>query len=194
MPLKFDVGVLAIQGSFAEHMRLLHKINCSAMEVRSQEDLRQVKSLIIPGGESTTIGKLARRFNLIEPILGRASEGMPIWGTCAGLICLAKDLGPSEPPILGLMDLKVQRNAYGSQIDSFETNIEFKAMKGDPFRAVFIRAPKIVAAGPNVEIIATIEQEGIVAVEQDHFLATSFHPELTDDPRFHLRFVSKVKE
>tara|TARA_Y100000590_G_scaffold403012_1_gene489249 strand:- start:392 stop:976 length:585 start_codon:yes stop_codon:yes gene_type:complete len=193
MSFQFDVGVLAVQGSFAEHMQILSEINCPAMEVRSQKDLEQVKSLIIPGGESTTIGKLVRRFDLIEPILGRASEGMPIWGTCAGLICLAKDLGPSDPPILGLMDIKVQRNAYGRQIDSFETAIELDSTQGDPFHAVFIRAPIIVSIGPNVEVVATIGQNSIVAVEQDQYLATSFHPELTDDPRFHLRFVSKIK-
>jgi 5'-phosphate synthase pdxT subunit len=187
------IGVLALQGDFAEHISMLKKIRVETAEVRLPEHLNGLDGLIIPGGESTTIGKLAAAYNLIEP-LREFGKNHAIWGTCAGAIFLSKDIGRDQP-LLGLMDIKVRRNAFGRQIDSFETDLEidelFKATGTEhPYHAVFIRAPIIESVGGNAKALSTLEDGRIVAARQGHLLATSFHPELTNDPRFHEFFIS----
>jgi 5'-phosphate synthase pdxT subunit len=196
------VGVLALQGDFAEHAAVLRRLGVQASEVRLPEELDGLAALIIPGGESTTIGKLAATYGLIEP-LRRFGREKPIWGTCAGAIFLSRDARRPQP-LLELMDLTVERNAFGRQVDSFITDLPVPALGDDPqrpFRAVFIRAPIIERVGDGVEVLASLPPlEGtaprakrIVAARQGKLLATSFHPELTDDPRFHRYFLSLAK-
>ena len=188
------VGVLALQGAFAEHGRMLERIGVAAREVRLPADLAGVSALIIPGGESTTIGKLLDRKGLDDAIRERVAAGMPAWGTCAGMILLARDVGDSgsraggEQPLLGLMDLRVRRNAFGGQLDSFETTLAAPAVADHAIPAVFIRAPVIEATGPAVEVVARLPDGRPVAARQGRLLATAFHPELTDDPAFHRFF------
>lgn len=187
------IGVLALQGDFAEHKVILKKLNVEAVEVRLPRDLEGLSGLIIPGGESTTIGKLAVAYDLIQPIRDFA-ETNPIWGTCAGAIFLSKN-AKKEQPILGLMDIVVERNAFGAQVDSFEADLnieEVKIASGDPapFHAVFIRAPIIESVSGTARVLAKIADGRIVAAIQGNLLATSFHPELTNDLRFHQYFVS----
>lgn len=187
------IGVLALQGDFAEHISMLKKIGVETAEVRLPEHLKGLDGLIIPGGESTTIGKLAAAYNLIEP-LREFGKNRAIWGTCAGAIFLSRDIGRDQP-LLGLMDIKVRRNAFGRQIDSFETDLEidelFKATGTEhPFHAVFIRAPIIESVSGDAKALSTLEDGRIVAARQGHLLATSFHPELTNDTRFHEYFIS----
>jgi len=180
------IGVLDIQGSVVEHVAALEKLGLDVVRVKHPEDLEEIKGLIIPGGESTTIGKLLRRFGLREAILKRVDEGMAIWGTCAGAILLAKKIvGSQQADGLELMNIAVERNAYGRQLDSFETPLEFA---GDSVPAVFIRAPKIVSVGDNVKILA-IYKNDIVAAREGNLLATTFHPELSEDLRVHRYFV-----
>lgn len=187
------IGVLALQGDFIEHAHALQELGIETSEVRLPEHLAGLDGLIVPGGESTTIGKLANLYGLTEPLRDFAAE-KPVWGTCAGLIFLAKDIG-CEQPLLGLMDVTVERNAFGRQVDSFEVDLDIVGVNGGPFHAVFIRAPLIVnvdeAAG--VEVLARLDDGGIVAVRQGHMLAMAFHPELTDDTRLHALFVEIVK-
>src|SRR5512139_1488926 len=187
------IGVLALQGAFIEHEAVLKRLGAEAVEVRLPTDLAGVDGVIIPGGESTTIGKLAVQYHLIEPLREMAKSGKPLWGTCAGLIFMAKDVGRDQP-LLGLMDVAVQRNAFGRQVDSFEANINIKGVDGDkPFHAIFIRAPLIESVGDGVEVLARAEKddrEVIVAAQQGHLLVTSFHPELSNDDRFHRYFVN----
>jgi 5'-phosphate synthase pdxT subunit len=187
------IGVLALQGAFIEHEKMLQRLGVETQEVRLPRDLDGVAGVIIPGGESTTIGKLAVQYNLIEPLRELAQAGKPLWGTCAGLIFMAKDVGRDQP-LLGLMDVTVQRNAFGRQVDSFEANISIKGVDGDkPFHAIFIRAPLIESVGANVEVLARVEkddEEVIVAAQQGNLLVTSFHPELSNDDRFHRYFVN----
>ncbi|NDJ84900.1 MAG: pyridoxal 5'-phosphate synthase glutaminase subunit PdxT [Chloroflexi bacterium] len=187
------IGVLALQGDFLEHRRKLEGVDAEAVEVRLPEDLEALDALIIPGGESTTIGKLAVKYGLVEPIKAFAAQ-KPVWGTCAGMIFLAKDIG-REQPLLGLMDIKVNRNAFGRQRDSFETDLEISRLDGGPLHAVFIRAPLVTEVDGNagVEILARLDDGGIVAVQQKHLLATAFHPELTDDTRLHKYFVAMIQ-
>jgi len=199
------IGVLALQGAFIEHVKMLQGIGVEVREIRLPEDLVEVDGLIIPGGESTAIGKLMIRWSLIEPIKEMVAQGKPVWGTCAGMILLAKDIGGLDQPLLGLMDIKVKRNAFGSQLDSFETNLEIKGLGEIPFHAVFIRAPFIetVDESKGVEILSTLPNsraagldEGKVAIvvaRQGNLLATAFHPELTNDPRFHQLFLSMME-
>jgi len=193
------VGVLALQGDFAEHTAVLRRLGVQASEVRLPEELDGLAALIIPGGESTTIGKLATTYGLIEP-LRRFGREKPIWGTCAGAIFLSRDARRPQP-LLELMDLTVERNAFGRQVDSFITDLPVPALGDDPqrpFRAVFIRAPIIERVGDGVEVLASLpplngsasRAKRIVAARQGNLLATSFHPELTDDPRFHRYFLS----
>jgi len=187
------IGVLALQGDFAEHVSMLKKIGVEAAEVRLPKHLDGLDGLIMPGGESTTIGKLAVAYGLMEP-LKEFGKSHAIWGTCAGAIFLSKDIGRDQP-LLELMDIKVQRNAFGRQVDSFETDLEIdELMKSTgtehPYHAVFIRAPIIESVSGNAKIISKLEDGRIVAAKEGHFLATSFHPELTDDTRFHEYFVS----
>jgi 5'-phosphate synthase pdxT subunit len=187
------IGVLALQGAFIEHEKMLQRLGVETQEVRLPRDLDGVAGVIIPGGESTTIGKLAVQYNLIEPLRELAQAGKPVWGTCAGLIFMAKDVGRDQP-LLGLLDVTVQRNAFGRQVDSFEANISIKGVDGDkPFHAIFIRAPLIESVGANVEVLARVEkddEEVIVAAQQGNLLVTSFHPELSNDDRFHRYFVN----
>jgi 5'-phosphate synthase pdxT subunit len=184
------IGVLALQGAFIEHVKMLRQLGVEAVEVRLPQDLKDLDGLIIPGGESTTIGKLAVDYGLIEPLRDFARE-KPTWGTCAGMIFLAKDLGHNQQPILGLMDIQVDRNAFGRQIDSFETDLQIKGFDS-PYHAIFIRAPVVSAARDDLEVLGRLENGKIIAVQQDHLLATSFHPELTDDPRFHRYFLGLI--
>ena len=185
------VGVLALQGAFIEHEQRLRGLGVEPMEVRLPEHLNGLDGLIIPGGESTTIGKLATEYGLIEPLREFARE-KPTWGTCAGMIFLAKDIGMDRQPILGLMDLKINRNAFGRQIDSFETDLTIEPLGERPFHAVFIRAPAVAEAGKDVDVLATLSNGRIVAVQQGHLLATAFHPELTLDDRMHRYFVQMI--
>ena len=161
-----------------------------AVDVRRPEQLDEVDALIIPGGESTTIGKLAAQYGLIPKIRERHAAGMPVWGTCAGAIFIAKDVPRHPHPIAELMDIRVERNAFGRQVDSFEQDLDIPRIGDEPFHAVFIRAPLISHAGPDVEVLATLPDGTIVAAEQGRLLATSFHPELTPDTRLHEHFLS----
>lgn len=186
------IGVLALQGAFAEHIHILEKIGVTAVEVRLPHEMADIDGLIIPGGESTTIGKLAVRFGLMEPIR-QLSSTRPIWGTCAGAIFLARD-PRHDQPLLALMDIRVQRNAFGRQAESFETDLDVPeittAENSRPFHGVFIRAPLIESVGPAVQVLARLPDGRIVAARQDNLLAISFHPELTGDDRFHRYFLS----
>ena len=189
------IGVLALQGDFAEHIVMLKSLGLETAEVRSTEQLNGLDGLIIPGGESTTIGKLATDYGLIEP-LREFGQQHAIWGTCAGAIFVSKDVSRKQP-LLGLMDIKVARNAFGRQVDSFEANLDITELKqatgtNETFHAVFIRAPIIESVSGDAKILASLPDGRIVAAQQKHFLATSFHPELTGDARFHQYFLSLV--
>jgi len=164
-----------------------------AVDVRRPEQLDAVDALIIPGGESTTIGKLAAQYGLIPKVRERAAAGMPVWGTCAGAIFIAKDVPQHPHPIAELMDIQVERNAFGRQVDSFEQDLDIPAIGDEPFHAVFIRAPRIARAGPDVEVLARLDDGTIVAARQGRLLATSFHPELTPDRRLHEHFLSLAR-
>ncbi len=185
------VGVLALQGAFIEHENILARIGVEPVEVRLPGELEGLDGLILPGGESTTIGQVAERWGLLEPIRAFARSGRPLWGTCAGMILMAKEVvdGVSGQPRLELMDVMVRRNAFGRQVDSFEVGLEVPALGEEPFHAVFIRAPRIERVGKEVEILARLEDGAVVAVRQGNLLATAFHPELTDDDRFHRYFL-----
>lgn len=186
------IGVLALQGDFAEHIAVLRRLGVEAVEVRLAQQLDGLDGLIMPGGESTTFGKLAQDFGLIEP-LRQFGRQKPLWGTCAGAIFLSKDAHRPQP-LLELMDITVERNAFGRQVASFEVDLEVPALKAVsnedlPFHAIFIRAPLIDSVGDGVQVLARLEDGRIVAAQQGHWLATSFHPELTGDPRFHQYFL-----
>jgi pyridoxal 5'-phosphate synthase pdxT subunit len=187
------IGVLALQGAFIEHEKTLQKLGAETQQVRLPADLETLDGLIIPGGESTTIGKLALQYGLIEPLRDFAQK-RSTWGTCAGLIFLAKDLGHNVQPILGAMDITVNRNAFGRQIDSFETDLRVKPFGDVPFHAVFIRAPVVEKAEPQVDVLAQLDDQRIVAVQQGHLLGTAFHPELTNDDRFHAYFLKMAQQ
>ncbi len=188
------IGILALQGDFAEHSATLENLGVETHEVRLPGQLEALDGLIIPGGESTTIGKLAEDYQLIEPIR-EFSKTKAIWGTCAGAIFLSKDARRKQP-LLGLMDITVERNAFGRQVESFEIDLEVPALQklepqnGHPFHAVFIRAPLIESVGGTARTLATLPDGRIVAAQQGKLLATSFHPELTPDDRFHRYFLS----
>lgn len=164
-----------------------------AVDVRRPEQLDQVDALIIPGGESTTIGKLAAQYGIIPKLRERVDAGMPVWGTCAGAIFIATDVPKHPHPLAGLMDMTVERNAFGRQIESFETDLRIAPLGDEPFHAVFIRAPLISRVGPKVEVLATLDDGTVVAARQGRLLATSFHPELTPDARLHEHFLSLVR-
>ncbi len=186
------VGVLALQGAFIEHEKMLRRLGVDAIEVRLPEELEGLDGLIIPGGESTTIGKVGQRWGLLEPVRAFARSGRPVWGTCAGMILMAKEVADGVPgqPLLGLMDVAVRRNAFGRQVESFEADLEVPALGEPPFHAVFIRAPVVTSIGEGVEVLTRLEGGAIVAVRQGNLLATAFHPELTDDERFHRYFLN----
>ena len=182
-------GVLALQGDFREHARVLSQAGATPIEVRTVADLEGVDSLTIPGGESTTIGKLAHIAGLVDPVRERAAAGMPIFGTCAGMIVLAREVSGGDP-LFSLMDIGVERNAYGRQVDSFEADVSVRGIEA-PVHAVFIRAPRIERIGDQVEVLA--EHEGVpVVLEQGNLLACSFHPELIGETRLHEYFLRKV--
>ncbi|MBM3130243.1 MAG: pyridoxal 5'-phosphate synthase glutaminase subunit PdxT [Chloroflexi bacterium] len=187
------IGVLALQGAFIEHIKILRARDVEAIEVRKPEQLRDLDGLIIPGGESTTFGKLAVEYGLIEPMRALCAAGKPVWGTCAGMIFLAKEIGRAQP-LIGVMDVTVKRNAFGRQVDSFEIDLDIPALEPRaPFHAIFIRAPLIASVGKGVEVLAKLDDGTIVAARQGNLLATSFHPELTNDARFHKFFLKNVK-
>jgi len=198
------IGVLALQGDFAEHVAALRRLeselggarplvgSLEAIEVRLPSQLALVDGLIIPGGESTTIGKLMVEYGLLEPLRRRIASGMPTFGTCAGAIVLARDIGGLDQPLIGAMDIVVRRNAFGRQLQSFEADLSVPVLGSAPMRAVFIRAPSIVAVGPGVQVLARLEDGTIVAARQRHLLAAAFHPELTDDTRLHRYFAEIV--
>ena len=185
------IGVLALQGAFIEHQQMLARLGVESREVRQRKHLDGIDGLIIPGGESTTIGKLLDVLGMTEAVRALGRDGLPIWGTCAGMILLARDVGRPQT-VLGLLDITVRRNAFGAQLDSFETDLPIPVLGAEPFRAVFIRAPIIESIGPGVRALAELEDGTIVAAECGNLLATSFHPELTGDTRLHEYFLAKV--
>jgi 5'-phosphate synthase pdxT subunit len=187
------VGVLAVQGAFIEHEKALTRIGAKAVEVRLPQHLEDLDGLIIPGGESTTIGKVAKRWGLIEPLEAFARSGRSLWGTCAGMIIMAREVldGKPDQPLLGLMDITVRRNAFGRQVDSFEVDLEIPVL-GEPFPAIFIRAPLIERVGREVDVLARLENGTVVAARQGKLLVTAFHPELTQDDRFHRYFLEEL--
>lgn len=185
------IGVLAIQGAYHKHSEAVGHLGINSIEVRTIEDLDFIDGLIIPGGESTTIGKLLTKNNLIDPIKKRIENGMAVFGTCAGMILLAKSVPGRDQPLLGAMDISVERNAYGRQIDSFEAEFPVKGIVGKPVKALFIRAPKIVDVSENVEVLASYGNVPVL-VRQGNILAASFHPELSDDLRIHSYFISTM--
>jgi pyridoxal 5'-phosphate synthase pdxT subunit len=187
------IGVLALQGAFIEHVKMLARLGASPREVRLPSDLVGLDGLIIPGGESTTIGKLLVSYELLDPLRRLVGSGFPIYGTCAGTILLARDIGGLDQPLLATMDLVVQRNAFGRQLQSFETDVKVAGLGDEPFRAVFIRAPAITSTGPDVDVLASLENGPIVAARQGSLLVTCFHPELTNDARFHGLFLEQVR-
>ena len=187
------IGVLALQGDFAEHIAMLKHLKVETSEVRLPEHLKDLDGLIIPGGESTTLGKLATDFGMLKP-LQQFGQRHAIWGTCAGAIFLSKDVSRKQP-LLDLMDIKVARNAFGRQVNSFEADLDVPALKAatslkKPYHAVFIRAPMIESVNGEAKVLASLPDKRIVAAQQGHLLATAFHPELTDDTRFHEYFLS----
>lgn len=181
---------MALQGAFVEHMAMLRRLGVEALPVRLPHQLEGLDGLIIPGGESTAIGKLMDSYGLLEPLRRTIEAGTPVYGTCAGMILLARDIGTEAQPILGTMDIVVKRNAFGRQLDSFENEIGIPAIGDEPFPAVFIRAPAIERVGPAAEVLARLDDGTIVAARQGTMLATAFHPELSNDTRLHDYFVS----
>ena len=192
------IGVLALQGAFIEHVNILRELGVEAVEVRLPLDLEGLDGLIIPGGESTTIGKLANTYELTDSLRHFAAEN-PVWGTCAGMIFMAKRISATDgrdQPLLGVMDSVVERNAFGRQVDSFITPIKVDGFDDEspPFPAVFIRGPRLIDAGGDARVIAHLSDGTPVAAREGHWLVTSFHPELTDDNRFHEYFLKMVAE
>ncbi|WP_430885719.1 pyridoxal 5'-phosphate synthase glutaminase subunit PdxT [Fusibacter sp. JL216-2] len=185
------IGVLALQGAFIEHVDMIKKLGHEAIQVRKSEQLDHINGLIIPGGESTTMGKLLKDFSIKEPLIEKIKEGLPVWGTCAGLILLADTIENDESVHLGQMEITAVRNAYGRQLGSFEYSGNIKGISAN-FPMVFIRAPYIGAVSENVDVIATVNDH-IVAAKQDNMLVTAFHPELTNDTRMHEYFLKMIK-
>jgi 5'-phosphate synthase pdxT subunit len=184
-----------LQGDFIEHIHVLHRLGVETVEVRLPRDLTDLAGLIIPGGESTTIGKLAVMYNLMEPLRELAAS-RPIWGTCAGMIFMAKEID-REQPLLGIMDIVVQRNAFGRQVDSFEVFLDIPSLdrwSPHPYPAIFIRAPRLVAVGNGTEVLANLKDGSAVAARQGKWLVTAFHPELSEDDRFHRYFLSLMNK
>jgi len=184
------VGVLSLQGAVEEHLNMIKRCGSEGIKVKTVKDLEKVERLIIPGGESTAIGKLAKIYGLDKAIISRAREGIPIFGTCAGMILLAKEIQDNEQVRFNLIDILVERNAFGRQVDSFEVDLKIEDFSGKPFKAVFIRAPYIKKTGSGVKILAKFNDK-IVLARQKNILVSSFHPELTNDLRVHKYFLSK---
>jgi pyridoxal 5'-phosphate synthase pdxT subunit len=197
-PKKLRIGVLALQGDFEAHLKMLAELGVEGKAVRLPKHLNNLDGIILPGGESTTIGKLMVLYGLDEPLQQKIWEGFPVWGTCAGLILLARetDNALEGQPLLASMHIRVRRNAFGSQRESFETDLSVPVIGEAPFHAFFIRGPAIESVGPDGEVLATLDDGTIVAVREGHLLGTAFHPEVGGDPRFHqyfLRIVQSVK-
>jgi 5'-phosphate synthase pdxT subunit len=188
------IGVLALQGAFREHLRILAAIGVEGVPVRLPRDLEGVAGLILPGGESTTMRQLIERWGLRQPILVLASSGAPLFGTCAGMIVLAREIAGGEPPILPLLDVTVERNAFGRQLDSFEADLAVPVLGDQPVHGVFIRAPVIERTGPDVDILARLDDGRIVAVRERNVIATAFHPELAGETRFHRLVAAMASE
>jgi len=187
------IGVLSLQGDVREHLNILNRIGVEGIRVRTRDELKEISGLIIPGGESTTIGKLLKRFNLLDIIREKIEDGFPVFGTCAGFILLAKEIEPETgQPRIGVLNVKIKRNAFGRQLDSHEVDLEIKGFD-KPFHAVFIRAPIVEKVGENVEILSRTDR-GVVFVRQKNILGASFHPELTEDTRIHEMFIKTIKE
>jgi pyridoxal 5'-phosphate synthase pdxT subunit len=183
------IGVLALQGDFVEHEAILKRLGAETREVRLPADLEGLDGLIIPGGESTTITRLMAMYGLLQPIRDFAA-GRPVWGTCAGMIVMAKQATDLDQETLDIMDIEVERNAFGRQVDSFETDIPIAEVSGGPVHAIFIRAPLVRSAGEGVKVLGKLDGQGIVAARQGRLLVTAFHPELTGDTRMHGYFLS----
>jgi pyridoxal 5'-phosphate synthase pdxT subunit len=179
------IGVLALQGAFREHLDTLRAIGVDGVAIRLPEDLDGVSGLILPGGESTTMRKLIDRWRLRDPIMGLAASGAPVFGTCAGMIVLAREIAGGEPPVLPLLDVTVERNAFGRQLDSFEAELPVPVLGDQPVHGVFILAPIIDRVGPDVDVLAELEDGRVVAVRDRNVIATAFHPELAGETRFH---------
>ena len=188
------IGVLAIQGDFREHQQMLGRMQVATREIRRPHELDGLDGLIIPGGESTTIVQLMEIYDFRDALTERVKGGMPVWGTCAGMIVIADQLTDHRPEPLHLMNIQVSRNAFGRQVDSFEADLDIDELEGPPFRAVFIRAPVVNRMGEGVRVLAALEDGRPVAVRQLHMLATAFHPELTDDTRVHELFLKIVED
>jgi 5'-phosphate synthase pdxT subunit len=188
------IGVLAVQGAVREHVEAIRAIGAEPVTVRLPRDFEGLDALILPGGESTTMRRFIERYGLREPILAMAGRGAPMLGTCAGMILLAGRLTDGDDPVLGLLDVSVERNAYGRQLDSYEADVNLPAIGDEPLHGVFIRAPVVVEAGPGVEVLARDAQGRIIAVRQGRVLATAFHPELTGDRRLHRLLLELVEE
>jgi 5'-phosphate synthase pdxT subunit len=186
------IGVLASQGAFIEHINSLKKLGVEAIPVRLPRQLAGLDGLIIPGGESTTISKLMKDDDLVDTVKKLALGGMPVFGTCAGMILLAKEIPGSSVEPLGLVDISVRRNAFGRQVESFETDLSIPVLGEEPFHCVFIRAPLIESTNGTTEVLACLEDGTPVAARQDRFLVSAFHPELTDDTRFHQYFLDII--
>jgi 5'-phosphate synthase pdxT subunit len=187
------IGVLALQGDFAEHEAILRQLGATTRQVRMPADLKDLDGLIIPGGESTTITRLMNMYGLYEPLRAFANT-RPVWGTCAGAIVMAREASDLDRDPLRIMDIEVERNAFGRQVDSFETDLEFEEIDGAPVHAIFIRAPLIRHLGDGVKAVAALADGEIVAAREGHLLATSFHPELTEDTRVHAYFLRMCEE
>ena len=180
---------MAAQGDFAEHIAILRAIGIEAREIRLPQQLEPLDGLIIPGGESTTLSRLMSLYELRRPIAQMAAQGRALWGTCAGMIMLAREITEQDPVPLGLMDIGVRRNAFGRQVDSFEQPLSIAPLQPEPFHAIFIRAPVVIRTGPAVAVLAALDDGRPVAVQQGNLLATAFHPELTRDYRMHQYFL-----
>lgn len=187
------IGVLALQGDFAKHIEVLERLGVRAVPVRLPDHVDELGGLIVPGGESTTVGKLMSRFQVDRAIIRRADEGMPIFGTCTGMILLAREIEGSRQPTLGLMNMTVRRNAFGRQVDSFEADLDVPELGSQSVRAVFIRAPFVTRIQNSARVLARLEGGQIVLVREGNCLAAAFHPELTDDTRLHEYFVGMVR-
>ncbi|WP_434797302.1 pyridoxal 5'-phosphate synthase glutaminase subunit PdxT [Terrisporobacter vanillatitrophus] len=185
------IGVLAMQGAYEEHISILKSLNVDTIEIRNKEDLKNIDGLIIPGGESTTMGKLIRNLDIYNELKEKIESGLPVWGTCAGMILLAKSIYEDDTKHLATMDIEVRRNAYGRQLGSFHTKSTIKEI-GDDIHMVFIRAPYIESVGDKVEVLSVVDKN-IVEAKEDNMFVTSFHPELTEDNRVHKYFVDMVK-
>jgi len=188
------IGVLALQGAFREHLDTLETIGVEGVRVREPADLDGISGLILPGGESTTMRQLIERWKLTDPINALADRGAPIFGTCAGMIVLASEIAGGEPPILPMLDVTVERNAFGRQLDSFEAELDVPVLGATPVHAVFIRAPIIERTGPDVDVLAKLDDDRVVAVRQRNVIATAFHPELAGETRFHRLIATMAAE